>query len=469
MKKTRSTLQNKLILSYLAVALITVMVVSAFLFFSFGRSLVNLVTDQQTAELRDAVEAYYASNNSLNGFFEYYLRLGFIFQGQDQASESSTQTGSSQLRGVYGLVDAEYRAILPTLGYGIGELVPANELKHTISVKMDGQVIAWILPDLTPQFKLNPEEQRFLNRSTLAIGMASLAGVFAAIVMGFFLAGRLLKPITQLTEASQALGHGNLVQQVPVRSHDELGLLTDTFNRMSAGLNLADQQRKQMTADITHDLSTPIQIMSGYIEMLENQDVSLTPQRIEIFKTELEHLQRLVSDLTTLTQIENGGLEFHLQPWSPSLLLERIYQTYKPIAVEQGAQLILAAPPSPCSILVDDGRMMQVLKNLVDNALRYTPKGGRITLGAHCNDVVELRVTDSGSGIEAEDLPLVFDRFYRADKARGANSGKMGLGLAICKALVVAQGGSIAVESAGRDQGTAFTITFPRVRADPSQ
>ena len=149
-------------------------------------------------------------------------------------------------------------------------------------------------------------------------------------------------------------------------------MLTTTFNQMSADLARVDEQRKRMTADITHDLSTPLQIISGYIEMLEEGEVTLTPQRIGIIKTEIEHLRRLVSDLTTLTQVEAGGLEIQAQPVQPSTLLERVFQAYQPIAARQGVELVLDIPGSSPSILVDEGRMLQVLKNLVENALRYT-------------------------------------------------------------------------------------------------
>jgi signal transduction histidine kinase len=151
----------------------------------------------------------------------------------------------------------------------------------------------------------------------------------------------LLKPIRRLTQASQALARGDLQQQVPVTSQDELGLLTATFNQMSADLVQADEQRKRMTADITHDLSTPLQIISGYIEMLEGGEVALTPQRVEIIKTEIEHLRRLVSDLSTLTQVEAGGLK--TSPAGTVLLCssERIYQAYQPIAARQGVELVL--------------------------------------------------------------------------------------------------------------------------------
>ena len=167
------------------------------------------------------------------------------------------------------------------------------------------------------QFKLSTEEELFLKRTSTAIAFAAGAGILAAVAIGIFLAGGLLKPIRRLTTASQALAQGDLNQQVSVTSEDELGQLTTTFNQMSADLVQADQQRKRITADITHDLSTPLQIISGYIEMLEEGEVSLTPQRIDIIKTEIGHLRRLVDDLSTLTQVEAGGLDIQLQPVQP--------------------------------------------------------------------------------------------------------------------------------------------------------
>ncbi len=229
---------------------------------------------------------------------------------------------------------------------------------------------------------------------------------------------------------------------------------------MSADLAHADQQRKRLTADITHDLSTPLQVISGYMEMLEEGAVTLSPQRIEIIKTEIDHLRRLVGDLSTLTQVEANGLDIQLQPVQPSVLLEHIYQSYQPIATRQGVELVIEAHPTSSAILVDEGRMLQVLKNLVENALRYTPKGGVIKLSSQVNNRILLKVSDSGSGIDPEDLPYVFDRFYQADKARGSNQGKMGLGLSICKALVTAQGGFITAQSAGKGQGTTIIMSF---------
>lgn len=460
----RRSLKGKLILSYLAVALITLLVVSALIRLTSGQSLMSLVVEEQVASLKEIVQSYYTTTGSLDGFSSYYLQVNRAEPLPSKADGPDRPPKMRETRGVIGLVDSNYRALMPTFQYAVGQVLPADKITGAVPVEADGKTIAWILPDTSNQFQLSAEEQLFLQRTNLAIGLAILVGVLIAIMMGYLLASRLLNPIRRLTHASQALAHGNLQQQVPVTSTDELGQLTATFNQMSADLARADEQRKRLTADITHDLSTPLQVISGYMEMLEEGEVSLTPQRIEIIKTEIGHLRRLVGDLGTLTQVDAGGLEIQFQPLQPSALMERIYRAYQPIAARQGVELELEAAESTPSILVDEGRMVQVLKNLVDNALRYTRKGDCIKLSVAAGSRIQLKVSDNGAGIDGEDLPYVFDRFYQADKARGANSGKMGLGLAICKALVSAQGGTITAESDGRGRGTTMIITF-----DPAQ
>ena len=240
----RRSLQGKLILSYLAVALLTVLVVSALIWLTSGQSLKNLVAEQQTAQLKQTVQDYYLSNGTMDGLFDYYMEFNRKDAPPPQPDDGFKKPPSSrEMRGVAGLVDAEYRAVLPSHDYQVGQTVPQEFIKNPVAIEVDGKTIAWLLPDTSSQFKFSPEEQMYLQRSALAIGLAALAGVLAAVAMGFILAGRLLKPIGLLTRASQALARGQLEQQVPVTSQDELGLLTTTFNQMSADLVQADQQR----------------------------------------------------------------------------------------------------------------------------------------------------------------------------------------------------------------------------------
>lgn len=455
------SLKSKLVLSYLAVALLTVLVVSVVIRLTSSRTLMNLVVEDQTASLKVLVEEYYSDNGNLDGFFNAYLLATRRVPPPSPSGvpERGPLPEDRDIRGLVGLVDANYKALMPSMGVGVGMTVPRDRIKEKIAVEVNGETIAWILPDTAFAFRLSPQEELFLQRTTLAIGLAAAAGVLVALGIGFFLAGGLLKPIRLLTRASKSLSQGNLDQQVPVTSGDELGQLTVTFNQMSADLLQADQQRKRLTADITHDLSTPLQIISGYIEMLEEGEATLTPQRIAIIKTEIEHLRRLVGDLTTLSQVEAGGLDMHIEPVRPAALLERVFQAFEPIARRQGVTLSLNAPAHIPPIQMDEGRMEQVFMNLLENALRFTPRDGFIELGAQAGDDIRLWVKDNGAGIDRDDLPFVFDRFYRADKSR-TTAGKMGLGLAICKALVNAQGGVISAESAGKGQGAAITIRF---------
>ena len=457
----KKSLKTRLILTYAAVALVTVLVALLFVRFRSGQSLRNLVIDQQVEEMSVMVEEYYTTNQSLDGFVYYYLSTMLRSGGDSPFFQPPRDSDSEDIRGIRGLVDTNGKTLLPTQNLPVGVVVPEHWLDGAREVEVGGVAVAWILID-EKSLELSRSEQMFMGQVNLAIAIAAGAGILTAVITGILLASGILKPIRKLTEASEQMAQGALGQQVDVTSKDEIGRLGESFNRMSTDLARADAERKRLTADITHDLSTPLQIISGYIEMYENGDVSLNPNQLGIIKTELENLKRLVGDLTVLTQAEGGGVEILLSPVAPNQLLEQITQAYLPIASQQGIDLRLDLDQTPVMVSADEGRMLQVLKNLMENALRHTPNGGTVTLASKVGEQVELSVADTGDGIAAEDLPLIFERFYQADKARTGSKGKMGLGLAICKALVELQGASIRAESAGIGQGTKLLVTIQK-------
>ncbi len=470
----RKSLANKLILSYLAVALLTILVVTLVIRLNSGQQFFNLVMEQQAALLNDEAAYYYLSTGSWNGFFEYYHSSfrdvppsgGVQPFDQSPAQSESPPHGAfpREIRGRHGLVDLDYRAIIPFAGANIGDVVPAAYRKNLIPVEVNGETVAWIIPDTRFQFQLSAEEQIFLQRTNRAILLAGLAGVFGAVLMGVLLARGLLRPVRSLMDASLKMAAGDLEQRVPVQSHDELGQLSQTFNQMSADLARSDQQRRQLTADVTHDLSTPLQVIAGYVEMLEDDPGMLTPARVETIKHEIDLLRRLVSDMSLLATADAKELQLDLEPVSAIELLTSVAGRYEALAGKDDKRIEVSTDPNSPVLLVDPSRMAQVLGNLVDNAIRYTPAGGVVRLNACDKDgQVELRVQDEGPGIHPDDLPYVFNRFYRAGKARSGNPGKMGLGLAIARALVQAQGGQIHIETEGDGRGTAFVITFPTV------
>jgi len=294
-----------------------------------------------------------------------------------------------------------------------------------------------------------------LMRRALREGMLA---ILVALGVGLVLARTLTRPLHALTEATHRMAGGELEQEVPVKSQDEIGELAAAFNRMSREVARANNARRQMTADVAHELRTPLTVIAGYVESMRDGDLAPTPERLAVIYAEIEHLQNLVGDLRTLTQADTGELKLNQQAVNPGELLQQACATFQHQAAQQGVALRLEANHELPAIAVDESRMTQVLGNLISNALRYTPAGGEIVLEATRNGgQVTLTVRDTGAGIPADDLPHVFDRFYRADRSRAGESGASGLGLAIAKALVEAHGGVIAAESTP-GQGTAVHI-----------
>jgi signal transduction histidine kinase len=218
-----------------------------------------------------------------------------------------------------------------------------------------------------------------------------------------------------------------------------------------------------MTADIAHELRTPLSLILGYTESLSDGKLPATQETFDLMHDEAQHLSRLIDDLRTLSLAEAGELPLTRRPVDPGSLLERAKVAHVPEAQRQGVAIRVEAPEDLPQIEVDPGRLAQVLENLMSNALLYTSDGGQIALSAEAGgDTVYLRVRDNGVGIAPEDLPFIFDRFYRADKSRRRHGGESGLGLAIAKSFVEAHGGSISVESVPGG-GTTFTIALPSV------
>jgi len=248
---------------------------------------------------------------------------------------------------------------------------------------------------------------------------------------------------------------------VPVRSQDELGELATAFNQMSSDLARANALRRQMTADIAHDLRTPLTVITGYLESLRDGVLKPSPGRFDAMYSEAQHLQRLVEDLRTLSLADAGELPLNRRPTSPRALLEELAAAYEHRAAQAGVTLQVRANHYIPLIQVDPDRIKQVLSNLISNALRYTPTGGQISLTAtRHDDQVLLSVQDSGMGITPEALPHIFERFYRGDPARPGQEGESGLGLAIARSIVKMHGGRIWAES-DPGAGSTFIIALP--------
>lgn len=326
---------------------------------------------------------------------------------------------------------------------------------------LDGRGIGTLIPTVQTN-ELTPEEQVLLERTNRALVQASLGAILLALFLGLYLAQRMSRPIVELTGAARAMAAGDLEQRVEPRGFNEIDQLAEAFNQMSHDVALQTRLRRQMTADIAHDLRTPLTAIAGYVEAMRDGDLPATQERPGLVFREVERLQHLVADLRILSQADAGELRLNLQPMPPAALMDRVAATHRHQAEQRGVQLWVDGRADGMAVRADEARLSRVFDNLVDNAVQHTPTGGEIVLSASPeNGKVVFTVRDSGQGIPEEDLPRIFDRFYRGERARSGDQGHSGLGLAIARALVEAHGGSIRAESR-RGEGSKMVIVLPR-------
>ena len=279
--------------------------------------------------------------------------------------------------------------------------------------------------------------------------------------LGVFVSRLLTAPLARLTGAAQAIAAGDLSQRVDVRSKDEIGDLGTAFNGMAASLAEAETLRRNLIADVSHELRTPLTIIQGNIQAILDGVYPLEMAQMAGLYDETRLLTRLVDDLHDLALADAGQLRLERTPVNVSDLARTAVGQFDPVAEAAGVKLTLETSEDVPEVLGDADRLAQVLRNLLSNAIRHTPAGGQVVMRVErAGEQVTIQVADTGSGIAPEDLPHVFDRFYRGDKSRSRRGGGAGLGLAITRQLVTAHGGQIAVASTP-GLGTTFTISLP--------
>ena len=320
-------------------------------------------------------------------------------------------------------------------------------------------------PDMKPEGRPEPTASRMasaLNRSLLWAGLGGGLGGIALITLA---SGRVLDPVRRLRFAARHLGQGDLSQRVSAPGHDEIGELGRTFNTMAEGLERAERQRRDLMADVAHELRTPLSNIQGYLEAVRDRMVEPNEETIDTIAGQVSLLSRLVEDLRVLALAEAGSLSLDLQPDSLEEVLRGTVESFGPRAEAKGVNLSLDVSPGLPMVEMDRARIAQVTSNLVENAIFHTPDGGRVSLttravGTHA----EVSVEDTGPGMAPEELPLVFERFYRVDPSRSRATGGAGLGLTIAKQLVEAHGGTIRAESTP-GAGSRFIFELPLTTA----
>jgi signal transduction histidine kinase len=365
------------------------------------------------------------------------------------------------------LADAQGVIVADTAATQGGETQPPAALEDGTAVTVDGEQVG-TLYTLSSTEDPTSTASTFLRATNRSTWQSTLAASMMALVVGLALFRQIVSPIRAVTLAAQRVAAGELDQRVPVRTRDEIGQLAGAFNQMADSLARNQQLRRNMIADIAHELRTPLSVIQGNLEAMLDGVLPMESQEIASLHEETMMLSRLVADLRLLSLAEAGQLSLERTAVDIPALVHRVVEPLRLQAEAHDVMLVLEMAADLPVVQLDADRIGQVLSNLLHNALRYTPAGGRITVRAFRppletgHDAVVIEVADTGSGIAAEDLPYVFERFYRADKSRARSSGGSGIGLALAKQLVEAHGGRIQVASTV-GEGATFSFALPAV------
>jgi two-component system sensor histidine kinase BaeS len=425
----------------------------------------DFIRGQDQQILVSALIEYYQTNSSWEGvdqvFGEIYSLNFRGYQnrgmGMDPGNKPFTNPGPP-------FVLISPSGVILTGGSNSGEMMHGNiisndDLEEGIAIEIEGEIAGWLIPVPFPKNR-NNIQQDFLGTVQQGLVISSLVTLLIALILGGILIQSFTRPIRKLADATERVASGDLGYQVEIKSSDELGKLANSFNSMSADLEKADQARKQMTADIAHDLRTPLSVLHGYTEAMGAGKLVGSPEIYQVMHQQAQYLNYLIDDLSTLSLLDSNELNMNIQVIDPGTILQRTKSAFASMAAEKGIQLSLELDQELPRVKLDPDRLNQILGNLISNALDVLDTGGKILLSAGVSaNQLQIKVGDNGPGIKEEDLDHLFERFFRTDKSRKA-AGSSGLGLAITKKLVEAQGGIIQVESQ-EGVGTIFRVIFP--------
>jgi signal transduction histidine kinase len=363
---------------------------------------------------------------------------------------------------VYGTV------ALPEFTDGMVHLGRAEGLEYAVvPVVEDGNVVELVyavrpVPARGPFTRIG-DTLRFLTDFWREFLLAGVLAASIALVLARWLARGMTQPLRDMAQAARRMETGDYSQRVETRNRDEVGQLAAAFNRMSGELDNLEQLRRDLVANVSHELKTPIAAIRAHLENLLDGVERPDPQTLQVMLAQTERLSRLIDQLLELSRLESGEVPLRREPVSLAPLVTQVLSEIEVARSDAGvtveSELSIDLPP----VEVDRERVHQVLFNLLDNAVRFTPRGGEVRVSAHRRDGgVEIVVTDTGAGIPPEHLPRLFERFYRADPSRSREDGGTGIGLAIARSVVEAHGGRIRAESEP-GKGSVFAFDVPLV------
>ena len=441
---------RRLWLSYLAVIGVTVTLLALIVQFATSQTFSRYLSDEADAHsemLPVMLAGYYSEHGTWDGV-------------QPNIDQASVMIGAN-----VALADAQGRIVAASRREIIGQ-TPGADFGSTIPVVGSGGLTIGKVY-VGRSAALQRADAAFLSNVTAALFAAGLVVVLLAGGLSVWLARTTSQPLAEMSRAAARMAEGDYAVRVPLHGQGEVAELAHAFNQMAEGMGSVERLRRELVANVSHDLRTPLTVIRGYLEGLRSGQIAdrrSAEMAFEAMHAEATRLLRMVDDLRQVAVLDAGGPPLERRPTAARDLVAAAVDRIAPVAALKGITVLNQAPADLPLVSVDAGRMGQVLFNLLDNAVCYTPASGAIVVEAgymprsgEIRSHVWLAVQDRGEGIPAEHLPHIFERFYRADYARG--EGGAGLGLSIARAIVEAHGGQISAESEGvPGHGSRFTI-----------
>ena len=424
-------------------------------------------------ELAETLGEFYRENGSWQGAEEIVFRpyQHIYLQGRSMGAMGgmgrNPERGKGwnpQLQSLHIVVTDKRGRVVVSTGEYLKETVIPVDKGIPIKVEGESEEVGYVFVGSMIGAGLLPFQEEFLKSSTRAIFFSIFSMILIASVVGFFLIRHITSPVKKLTYASKSVAEGNLDAVVSVTQNDELGELAKSFNTMTESLRRAEEWKKQIIADTAHELRTPVSLIQGRLEMLLDGVYPVDPEGIRIVYEETLMLTNLIKELSELSNAEAGTISMRKEEMKIESLLEFSREYFLPAASEKGISLELKISGSVPQVELDLQKMNQVLGNLISNAIRYTPEGGKILLSSGYNadeQKVFITVEDNGPGIPEGERDKIFDRFYRIDSHRNRETGGSGLGLAISKEIIRLHGGMISADGSSALGGAKITISLP--------
>jgi len=475
------SLRSRLTLTHALVALVAVVIV-AVLATGLIRIAFNLFAPQADADtLATQLADRYEQWGGWDGVVERIRRARQSGQFDQTALGRLVRNRRVQI------VDSQGYLIFDSAGPAQRRLTPRIPGGTESAIIVDGQQVGSVVIS-GQRAILNQAERSFLGVVYLSVIGGSILAALVALAVGLVITGRVTRPLRTLRDAAQRLASGAHHEPLPIPPDRELAELAISFNTMAAELEHQQHLRRQLVADIAHELRTPLSVLRVQIESLEDGIEQPTPATLHSFAEEVSLLTRLVDDLRLLSLADAGQLSLAPEELDAAAMIERAMAAALPRARQQQVDLRAERPSSPLTVMADPQRLAQILGNLIENALRYTPAGGIVTLRVSSDleqqyartqsskpwpepsrrlktqNSIVFEVADTGAGVPPDELPRIFERFYRTDKARARETGGTGLGLAIVQRLVEMQGGRIWASSTV-GHGTTFYVALPAAEA----